>query len=227
MVGYLLALVICLTYGADSVEYVMVRGVLKGKKLTIYGTDGDLQVERIGVRVEYRGDTMIVDIDGERGVMIGGAGALLGLPPRLTKLNISSTASNIFFDLKKLRFSSIFVQSTGSKITFFDRYSPVSLCDSLLIVSSFSRIEFIGAGAREAGVVILDFKSTVSRFNFFDTRWKRIYFSSKFGRHFFSGLFPGIVIKGILNFTKGEKEGYNMDPIRFSGTLNWIRIDLR
>ena len=222
MVGILLVAIISLTFSADGVRYVVVEGKVRGKKLTVYGTDGDLEVERLDVNVGYRGDTMVVEIRGESGLVIGGAGALLGLPPRLINLNLYASASNIFLDLKKLSFSNIFIHSTGSSISFSDRSGFLKLCDTLIVESSLSKIEFSGAGARSVSLVIFDFKSTISRFNFFDIRWKNIRLYARFSKFHFTGLFPGIKTYGILNFVSGKKGGVN--PIELIGNINWIKI---
>ncbi len=206
-------------------NFVKVYGKIVGKKLTICESEDSLRVEKLNVEFREKEDTLIVEIKGDEGIMIGGAGALLGLPPRPTKISILAITSNIFMDIKNLTLTSLNIRLKASSLTIVDAKEPLFPCDSIYISSSISTFSFIGAGKRPVRYVNFHFNSSIVKFYFSGSNWENSFIYSNLSSISFSGSVPRVTTRGILNIKKGFLPIRKHElTINFKGAFNILKF---
>ena len=202
---------------AANFNFVKVYGKVVGKNLTICESGDSLRVEKLNVEFKAKVDTLIVEIKGDEGIMIGGAGALLGLPHRPIKISLLAITSGLFMDIENLPIKSMNLRLKASSITVIDRENSLPSCDSISITSSVSTLTFIGAGARNVNFIDLHLNSSIARIYFSGLKWNNTNFNSTLSSISLSGLLPKLRISGFLNLKRG------LTPPRSPGlTINFI-----
>ncbi len=78
---------------ATNFNFIEVYGKVVGKKLTVCDSKDSVRVEKLNVKFSAKGDTLIVEIKGDEGIMIGGEGGPFLFPPPPPPAPSKSTSS--------------------------------------------------------------------------------------------------------------------------------------
>ena len=220
MVAFLL--IFSLIHPLGQAKFVKVTGVVGKKKLVVYRSNKGVEVERLDAEFHQVGDTLVVELHGNRGVVIGGAGALLGLPPLPTKIYLKAKTAEILLDITDLPIKTLKINGKASLITVID--DSTSGADTISITLSLSRLKYIGAGMRRSNKVIFNFNSSVVRLFFAAPVWQIVDVISTFTSLTLYGIMPEVKTNGILNFISGEKPEHPDFTLNLSGSLNIVKL---
>ncbi len=221
MVTFLL--IFSLIHPLGQAKFIKVTGVVGKKKLVVYRSNKGVEIERMDAEFQQVGDTLVVELHGDRGVVIGGAGALLGLPPLLTKIYLKAKTAEVLLDITNLPVKTLKIDAKASFLTIVD--DSTSRADTISLTLSLSKLKYIGAGMRKCEKVLFNFNSSVIKLLFSAPRWQSFEILSTFSSIGIFGSIPVVRTNGILNFVRGRRPAHAAFTLNLSGSLNVLKLN--